>query len=80
MIRLWIISTWIGGRSMQKINDYHLLTIQEVADVLRVSKAMAYNLVQSGEIRSVHIRSSRRVRQRDLEEFIEFNLRPVEGQ
>ena len=65
---------------MQKINDYHLLTIQEVADVLRVSKAMAYNLVQSGEIRSVHIRSSRRVRQRDLEEFIEFNLRPVEGQ
>ena len=65
---------------MEKINDFHLLTIQEVADLLRVSRAMAYNLVQSGEIRSVHIRSSRRVRQRDLEEFIEFNLRPVEGQ
>ena len=65
---------------MLKSNDYQLLTVPEVANILKVSRAMAYNLVQTGEIRSVHIRSSRRVRKKDLQEYIEFNLRPIEGQ
>lgn len=56
-----------------------LLKIPEVASILSISRAMAYNLVQTGEIRSVHIRSSRRVRVKDLQEYIEFNLQPSEG-
>lgn len=56
-----------------------LLKIPEVASILSVSRAMAYKLVQTGEIRSVHIRSSRRIRVKDLQEYIEFNLQPSEG-
>jgi excisionase family DNA binding protein len=64
-----------------KNNDgvQRLLKIPEVASILSVSRAMAYKLVQTGEIRSVHIRSSRRVRVKDLQEYIEFNLQPSEG-
>jgi excisionase family DNA binding protein len=64
-----------------KNNDgvQRLLKIPEVASILSVSRAMAYKLVQTGEIRSVHIRSSRRVRAKDLQAYIEFNLQPSEG-
>jgi len=61
------------------VESQTLLKIPDVAKILNISRAMAYNLVQMGEIRSVHIRSSRRVRVRDLQEYIEFNLRPYEG-
>jgi excisionase family DNA binding protein len=65
---------------MNKNDEVHrLLKIPEVASILSISRAMAYNLVQTGEIRSVHIRSSRRVRIKDLQEYIEFNLQPSEG-
>jgi excisionase family DNA binding protein len=65
---------------MKKNDEVHrLLKIPEVASILSISRAMAYNLVQTGEIRSVHIRSSRRVRVKDLQEYIEFNLQPSEG-
>ena len=55
-----------------------LLSIPEVAKILNISRALAYKLVQAGEIRSVHIHTSRRVRYEDLEKYIEINLRPFE--
>ena len=51
-----------------------LLKIPEVAKMLGISRTMAYNLVQAGEIPSVQIRSARRVRSQDLENYISQNL------
>ena len=55
-----------------------LLSVTEVAKILNISRAFAYNLIKTGEIRSVHIHTSRRVRHNDLEKYIENNLRPIE--
>lgn len=48
-----------------------LLRIGEVASRINISRSLAYRLVKSGNIPSVHIGSSVRVREGDLEEFIQ---------
>lgn len=51
-----------------------LLKANEVAELLSVSRSFAYALMQSGQLPTVHIRRSVRVRPEDLEEFIRLNL------
>jgi len=51
-----------------------LLTGDEIAEILNVSRSFAYQLMRTGEIPTVHIGRSVRVRQQDLERFIEENL------
>lgn len=52
-------------------NPNPLLDAEEVAQQLRVSIALAYRLIQRGQIRSVRIGRLVRVRQHDLDRFIE---------
>jgi len=54
-----------------------LLKATEVAKILNISRAMAYRLIQIGEIRAVQIGKARRVRLQDLHQFIELNLTPA---
>lgn len=51
-----------------------LLRAQDVAKVLNISLALAYRLIQQGELQSVRIGGSVRVRSEDLQEFIERSL------
>ena len=51
-----------------------LLTASQVALRLNISKSQAYNLMNSGEIPTVRIRGSLRVRPEDLEWFIRSNV------
>lgn len=53
-----------------------LLKAIDVAEILNISRAMAYKLMNQGEIRSVVIGSSKRVRLKDLLAFIEASLAP----
>jgi excisionase family DNA binding protein len=53
-----------------------LLTAVEVAKVLNVSRAFAYQLMRQGKIRTVFIAGARRVRPEDLHQFIQSNLSP----
>jgi excisionase family DNA binding protein len=48
-----------------------LLKATEVAELLQVSRAHAYNLMRRGEIPSVRMGGAVRVRRSDLDEFIE---------
>jgi excisionase family DNA binding protein len=53
-----------------------LLTAVEVATILNISRAFAYQLMQRGKIRTVCIEGSRRVRPEDLRSFIKSSLQP----
>jgi excisionase family DNA binding protein len=50
-----------------------LLKAKDVAEILQISRAMAYTLMQRGEIPTVRIGKSRRVRPEDLIKYIESN-------
>lgn len=47
-----------------------LLTISETSQVLAISRSKLYELLNSGHLPSVHIGRSRRIRLRDIEEFV----------
>lgn len=51
-----------------------LLRAREVAKILNVSQALAYRLMQMGEIRCVRIGTAVRVRPEDLDAYIQANL------
>jgi excisionase family DNA binding protein len=51
-----------------------LLTADEVAYELNVSRSFAYQLMQKGSIRVVKLGRAVRVRRQDLEAFVEANL------
>ncbi len=51
--------------------ELHLLKSDEVAEILKISRAMAYKLMQRGEIPTIRIGTSVRVRVEDLEKYVE---------
>ncbi len=53
-----------------------LLTARDLAEILNISKAFAYKLMQTGDIPTIFIGSSRRVRRADLDDFILRNTQP----
>ena len=54
-----------------------LLKATDIAHILNISRAMAYRLMQLGEIRTVSIGTAKRVRKKDLIIYIENNLSPM---
>ena len=55
-------------------SDLVLLKAQDIADMIRISKSMAYQLMQRGEIKTVKFGRSVRVRPSDLDRFINKSL------
>jgi excisionase family DNA binding protein len=47
-----------------------LLTVTEASDVLSISRSKLYELLNSGHLPSVHIGRSRRIRMKDVEDFV----------
>ena len=58
------------------LNSEQLLKATDIAHILNISRAMAYRLMQVGKIRSVTIGTAKRVRPKDLDDFILQNLVP----
>ena len=52
-----------------------ILKAREVAQILGISKAKAYRLMQTGEIRSIQFDRTTRVRRQDLDEFIKTHTK-----
>ena len=55
------------------VHNLQLLKVPDVADFLNISLSQAYRLVSSNKIASVRIGHSVRVRQDDLQAFIQAN-------
>ena len=51
-----------------------LLRIEEVGEILQVSRSYCYQLVQTNQLTSVQLGRSRRIRIQDLLAFIEANV------
>jgi excisionase family DNA binding protein len=47
-----------------------LLTLTEASQVLAISRSKLYELLNSGHLPSVHIGRSRRIRMKDIEDFV----------
>ena len=56
-----------------------LLRASEVAQRLGISTSFAYQLMRTGQIPTVHIGRSRRVKRRDLERFVSENTHGESG-
>ena len=50
--------------------EHELLTVNEVADLLRVSNMTVYRLIKSNELGSVRVGKSYRIRQDDIDRFL----------
>ena len=48
-----------------------LLTVREVAEAMRVSTMTVYRLIKSGELPAARISSSYRLREEDVDAFLE---------
>lgn len=48
-----------------------LLTVSEVAAVMRVSNMTVYRLIKGGELAAVRVGKNYRIRETDLERFLE---------
>ena len=57
--------------------EERLLKAVEIAEILNISRAMAYRLMQTRKIPTVRIGSARRVRPVDLQNYIQENLIPA---
>lgn len=56
---------------MTKMSESRFLTVQEVADLMRVSSMTVYRLIKSGELGAVRVGRSFRVRQEDIDGYLE---------
>lgn len=57
--------------------DPWVLTPEQVAEVLSLSRSTAYHLIETGELPSVRIGRLRRVRKVDLERWVEEHMSTV---
>ena len=62
---------------MDKKQD-RLLTLKEVANILNVHYSTVWRLVSLGEIKSIKVLSSRRVRESAIQEYIDKQERTQE--
>lgn len=51
--------------------EREILSPEELADYLGIARSTAYELLRTGEIRSFKLGRLRRIRRRDVEQFVE---------
>lgn len=57
-------------RVAQSFSSSHFLTVQEVADLMRVSTMTVYRLIKAGDLPAVRVGRSFRVRDVDVDGYL----------
>ena len=78
------MSATIRGPTMTTSHDRgpltgRLLTVAEVAEVLRVSNMTVYRLIKAGELPALRVGKNYRIRESELEAFLSAGLIDSEG-
>lgn len=55
----------------ESMSSSRFMTVQEVADLMRVSSMTVYRLIKSGDLRAVRVGRSFRVREGDVNDYLE---------
>ena len=63
----------------RRISREQLLTVSEVADVMRVSNMTVYRLIKSGQLPAVRVGKNYRIRESDLDGYLSDRSVQVEG-
>lgn len=66
-----ILDTWAGGSSVTLVAHHDLLTTQQVADVMQVSRPFVVRLVDRGDLACVRVGKHRRVSAASVIEYLE---------
>ena len=61
------------------LSDVRFLTVQEVADMMRVSTMTVYRLIKRGDLAAVRVGHNYRVRGADVEHYLASRSVQVEG-
>lgn len=56
------------------MKDFDLFTVDEVTDILKVSRRTLYNYIKSGDLKAAKIGKYWRIRKEDLKEFIDKGI------
>lgn len=59
------------GCTVAQLTAGRFLTVQEVADLVRVSSMTVYRLIKAGELPAVRVGRSFRVRESDVDAYLE---------
>ncbi len=58
------------SRVAQELSKSRFLTVQEVADLMRVSSMTVYRLIKAGDLPAVRVGRSFRVADRDVDQYL----------
>jgi excisionase family DNA binding protein len=58
------------AQNLQHMSRAKYLTVNEVADLMRISSMTVYRLIKSGELPAVRVGKSFRVREEDLDAYL----------
>jgi len=59
--------------------EHELLTVNEVADLLRVSNMTVYRLIKSGDLPALRVGKNYRIRESDVDVYLSDRSVQVEG-
>ncbi len=66
-----ILDTWAGGSSVTLVAHHDLLTTQQVADLMQVSRPFVVRLLDRGDLACVRVGKHRRVSAASVIEYLE---------
>lgn len=58
------------NETKELMTELQLLRIEQVAEILNISRALAYRLARDGSLKAVHIGHAVRVHPADLQDYI----------